>query len=160
MSIENEEVYGKWIINWRKWKKYWCDDYEPVVLFHIKFICKNKTFTFNEYAEMSSFFNCIGKTSIDRKGIININSKVLSNHFFSVELVKHNEEYMDNFGIVTFKLHMFTRKQILTIVKIIEQLGYGVIHNNGIVVSCEYEINCNSSRLPYRDDPIYDCIII
>jgi len=111
MSIENEEVYGKWIINWRKWKNYWCDDYEPVVLFHIRFICQDKTFTYYEYAEMSSFFNCIGKTSIDRQGVININSKLLSNHFFSIELVKHNEEYMDKFGIVTFKLHMFTRKQ-------------------------------------------------
>jgi len=61
---------------------------------------------------MSSFFNCIGKTSIDRQGVININSKLLANHFFSIELVKHNEEYMDKFGIVTFKLHMFTRKQL------------------------------------------------
>ncbi len=160
MNSESDEVYRKWIINWRRWKNYWCNDTEPVVLFHLRFICKNKTFTGYEYAEMSSFFNDIGKTNIDRKGIININSKLLSNHFFSIELVKHDDKYIDRFGIVTFKLHMFTRKHILTIVKIIEQLGYGVIHNNGIIVSSEYEINYTPSKLPDRDDPVYNYINI
>ena len=158
-SSTGDEVYGHWINNWRKWKFAWCQDTkDPVITFYVRFICKNGEYTEDEYADLAdNIGTSIGKTHIDRDGRINIHSRNIGS-IVSIEIVKNNKGgYVDRFGIVTFKLNMFLRKYILDLCKILECMEYGVIHNNGVIVSAEYDTtsNLNPSKLPMRDDPVW-----
>lgn len=155
-SEKGDEIYGQWMTNWRKWKFAWCESDEPVILFYIKFICKNGIYTNKDYGDLCSYLEtCIGKTHIDRDGILNINSKNIGTNI-TIEIVKINDKYVDRFGIVTFKLNMFLRKYIIILCKTLEFMGHGLIHNNGIVVSSDYNNDHYSpSKLPERDDPVW-----
>jgi len=150
-----DEVYGIWINNWRKWKFAWCDSTEPVISFYVRFICKDYVYTNTEYGDFASYIeSCIGKTNIDRNGILNINNHDVGNNNITIEIVKINDKYVDKFGIVTLKLSMFPRKKILIICKILEMMEYGVIYN-GSITSHDYNVNFTPSKLPERDDPIW-----
>jgi len=152
-----DEIYGRWINNWRKWRFAWCESIEPVISFEIRFISKNGIYTNKEYGELSSYLEtCIGKTHIDRDGIMNIHNNDVGNNNITVEVVKKSNIYVDKFGIVTFKLNMFPRKCIIILCKTLEFMGYGVIYNNGIIVSSDYNYDFSiPSKLPERDDPIW-----
>ena len=154
-SKTGDEVYGNWMDNWRKWKFSWCESNEPLITFYIRFICKNGQYTDDEYADLAEFIGTsIGKTSIDRDGVINIHSNNIGS-VVSLKIIKHDGKYIDKFGIVTLKLNMFLRKYIIILSKTLEFMGYGVIHNSGQIVSNDYSSNFMPCKMPSRDDPIW-----
>jgi len=143
----------------------WTESTEVVVQFDIKFICRQKRISDDFYSDLSSHISSrIGKNSINKEGVIKINTPYMNPSFSELEIVNTpSGGKSDDFGIVMLRLNMFARKHILTIVKILEDMGHGVIHNGGIIVSSvakDYTPKTLiKNKLPHRDDdPIWDYI--
>lgn len=85
-------------------------------------------------------------------------------HDFSVAVKKMKisstpMDVLDSFGMISYKLHDFTRVNILRVIRAMESVGFGVLHNGGIVCSEKESTGVSSdtfsSKLPHRDDPIW-----
>lgn len=69
-------------------------------------------------------------------------------------------DVLDSFGIISYRLCDFRRVNILRVVRAMESVGFGVLHNGGIVCSEEESTGQPSSdrvysKLPHRDDPVW-----
>ena len=147
----NEEVYADWVFKWRLWRKSWCESNEPVVEFYLQFVCKRGTYNPTDLADLASAIGSsgVGPSRIDKSGVIEVRNGAVV-----LPTISANGE--DRLGIVTLKLSFFSRREILTIALILENLGHGVLHDNGRVVSTCYS-NCAKSprKMPCRDDPVW-----
>jgi len=160
-----DATYTGWLNRWRKWKYLWLESTEPVVQFDIRFICREKKLSEEFYGDLSSYMSDrMDKSRIQKNGTIRVHTPYMTPAFSELEILKiPNGEKIDGLGIVTIRLNMFSRKDILVIVKIIEDMGHGVIHNGGIVFSSVINEHIQESsvknKLPHRDeDPIWDYI--
>ena len=145
----NEEIYVDWVFKWRLWKKAWCESDEPVVEFYMQFVCKGGTYNPTDLADLASAIARIGPSSIGKSGVIEVRNGAVV-----LPTISANSE--DRLGIVTLKLSFFSRREILTIALILENLGHGVLHDNGRVISSCYPNFAKSPRkMPCRDDPVW-----
>jgi len=68
-------------------------------------------------------------------------------------------DVLDSFGIISYKLHDFKRVDILRVVRAMESVGFGVLHNGGIICSEKESVGEPSdsflNKLPHREDPIW-----
>lgn len=159
-----DTTYTGWLGRWRKWKYMWTESTEVVIQFDIKFICRQKRVPDDFYGDLSSHItDRIGNNRIHKNGIIRIHTPYMNPSFSDLEIVKTpNGKQNDEFGIVTIRLDMIARKDILKIVRILEDMGHGVIHNGGIIVSStvkDYNTTSIKNKLPHRDDdPVWDYV--
>lgn len=147
-----DSVYADWVSTWRKWKHAWCESRDPVVQFCIRAITRDRIYTPENHAELTEeLCRSVGSSRMGRDStiIVSTRSNVLSTISSTLRV--------DEFGIITFKLSLFPRKDILRVVLCLENLGYGVIHDGGRVFSREYNDSQDPSqkRMPLRDDPVW-----
>ena len=157
MKTRNEdEVYTDWIIKWRLWKNACVDCDEQVSEFFIKFISNGRNYLPNDHADFAaSISNAICRCKIDKEGIIEVFDQSSIRPSISV-LFQPKGCYTDRFGIVSIKLSFFKRKDILKVALILENLGHGVVHDDGRIVSTLYANDSkHPQKMPSRDDPIW-----
>ena len=154
-----DEIYHDWLAKWRKWKHAWCNSDELLVGFSIRAIAKNRTYSENDHANLAQELRKFtgSKVSINKCAEIEC---YVSPSVTSVLTVttQGKRPGCDRLGVVTFRLSFFTRRNILKVALALEFLGHGVIHDNGRVVSNEYDNSCSENlqqKMPYRDDPIW-----
>ncbi len=149
-------VYTDWVHTWRKWKNAWCESGDPVVQFCIQVITRDRKYTPENHAEFTrALGETVGLSRVNRDSTITVSTglNVLSTISSTLRV--------DEFGIVTFKLSLFPRRDILRVVLCLENLGYGVIHDGGRVFSRDYIDSQDSSqkRMPLRDDPVWRYVL-
>lgn len=146
----NEEVYVDWVLKWRLWRKAWCESDEPVVEFYMQFVCKGGVYKPEDHGDLASAIgSSIGPCRVDKSGVIEVRNGAVV-----LPTLAANSE--DRLGIVTLKLSFFSRREILTIALILENLSHGVLHDNGRVISTCYPNYAKSPRkMPCRDDPVW-----
>lgn len=144
-SSHNDRVYADWMSKWRLWKHAWCESDEPVVEFYLQFISKERVYGPVLHAEFASR---VGASSIDKKtGVIEVRNG-------AVVLPTISKVYEDQFGVVTLKLSFFSRREILSMALVLENLGHGVLHDGGIIVGSSVK-TMNPRKMPCRDDPVW-----
>ena len=153
-AASNDELYVDWMSKWRLWKRAWCESDEPVVQFYIKFISKGGTYNPVAHADLAAGVSrSIGPSKIDRNGIIEVRNGAVVLPTISTSVGQ------DRLGIVTLKLSFFSRPEILKVALVLEDLGHGVVHDNGRVVSSLYHNDERTPRkMPWRDDPTWSII--
>ena len=148
-----DSVYSDWVHTWRKWKHAWCESGDPVVQFCIQAITRDRSYTPEDHAEFTgALCETVGLSRMNRDSTITVSTR--SNVLSTISSTLR----VDEFGIVTFKLSLFTRSDILRVVLCLENLGYGVIHDGGRVSSRDYTQSQDPSsqkRMPVRDDPVW-----
>ena len=162
--MDGDVQYSNWMSNWKQWKTKWIDSDDIVNIFTICAIPPGKHYTYSTHLDFAALLNsAIGLTNVNRAGTImlklkrgvdpeiNISSGKLS--------VDKNNEYLnvcDRFGFIEFSLHFFTRKEILQVAYSLEKMGFGVLHDSGIVCSTTYTTNIKPpKKMPNRDDPVW-----
>lgn len=156
----NDELYVDWITKWRLWKKAWCESDDPVVQFYVQLISKDGVYTATHHAELADgLAKSIGPPTIDQNGVIEIRNGavVLPTIYTTTNAINRCQ---DRLGIVTLKLSFFSRPEILKVVLVLEDIGHGVLHDNGRVVSSRYANSIETPRkMPWRDDPVWAIIV-
>ena len=181
------EKYESWMKTWRTWHHKWIHSEEHITCFVLNAIPPNRKYSTNTHHLLSLAIGdaCDSETSINyREKTIHVpdgssmrpfiefrNKKSRDNYPFTisqdVEFEESKTSYtsvdiLDKFGIISYNLMDFKRVNILKIVKAMESLGFGVVHNGGIIKSIGAS-SCVPSdrfhiRLPYTDDPVWDHI--
>ncbi len=68
-------------------------------------------------------------------------------------------DVLDSFGVISYNLLDFRRVNVLRVVRAMECMGFGVLHNGGLICSDADSVGEASdrhfSKLPHRDDPIW-----
>ena len=117
----------------------------------MQFLCKGGTYNPTDHADLASAIGSsqLGPSRIDKSGVIEVRNGAVV-----LPTLAANSE--DRLGIVTLKLSFFSRREILTIALILENLSHGVLHDNGRVISTCYPNYAKSPRkMPCRDDPVW-----
>lgn len=151
-----DSTYMEWISTWRRWKSSWCESRDTVVSFTVKAIVKGGNYTPNDHANFVDILKeRIGHSRIEKDSTITISTECPTPSTISCDNLK-----LDEFGILTYKLSFFSRREILQIVKCIEIVGNGVIHDGGRILSIGYNTGKDTSlkSLPYRDDPVWNFV--
>lgn len=149
----SEDTYLDWIHKWRKWKNAWYYSEDVVVEFCIQFI-PIKGYNMNHHAQLCSRINdIICRSTINKDGIMIIGYG--SGRERTIRILNKCE----SFNIISISLDMFTRKEILIVAKILEEIGHGVIHNGGFI-STGFDIGNRKYKMPFREDPIWDMVIL
>jgi len=157
-TTTGDEVYEGWIDKWRRWKYMWCESKEPVVNFYVRFLCKDGDYNPEHHACLASkLSDVLGTSRIKKDGLMYITTPQVGVDI-TIRIIKYNGKYVDRFGIVTFDLSLFLRRDILVLVKTLEYLGHGVIHNGGHIISTDYEVSFKPSKMPCHDDPVWEFI--
>lgn len=157
-TSSGDEVYEGWIDKWRRWKHVWCESKEPVVNFYVRFLCKDGHYDPEQHACLASQLSVVlGNARIKRDGLMYIATDSIGDDII-IKIIKCNGKDVDKFGVVTFNLSMFIRKDILVLVRTLEYMGHGVIHNGGQIVSSDYEVSFKPSKMPCRDDPVWELV--
>lgn len=155
MTTNNDELYVDWISKWRLWKNAWCENSEPVVEFYLKFVCKRGSYNPTDHANLAADVSrSIGSSRVDKSGIMEV-----SNGAVVLPKISLLSKSPDRLGIVTLKLSFFSRPEILKIAVVLENLGHGVLHDNGRVISKNYpNVDRSPRKMPCRDDPVWAII--
>ena len=154
MSLERG-VYSDWISKWRNWQYAWCEDTEPVVDFEMRIIVKNKELSLNDMGEISSgISNSIGRARLNKAGEILIRTTSSCEPMLTVKKCADKDE----FGIVTLRLSLFSRVNILKTALILEKLGHGVIHGDVFHDDKKSIKYIRKNVMPLRDDPVWDTV--
>lgn len=153
-ATANDELYVDWMSKWRLWKRAWCESDEQVVQFYLKFISKGRKYNPVDHADLAAGVSkAIGPSNIDKNGTIEVRNGAVVLPTISTTIGQ------DRFGIVTLKLCFFSRPEILKVALVLEDLGHGVVHDNGRVVSSMYPNDESGPRkMPWRDDPTWSII--
>ena len=155
-----DEIYHDWLAKWRKWKHAWCNSDELLVAFSVRAIAKNRTYSEDDHADLANQICKFtgSKVSINKAAEILCHVSPSVTSVLTVTTPGKRRPACDRLGVVTFQLSFFTRKNILKVALALEFLGHGVIHDNGRVVSNEYDNSCSANiqqKMPHRDDPIW-----
>jgi len=147
--------YVEWLSKWSQWKFQWTESTEVVVHFQIKAIVKNKYLP-DDYANFVHLLSDrVAPSRIGRDAVITINTKYSP---VPAEITCGNLA-RDEFGIVTFDISFLARQDILRVAKCLEDLGNGVIHDGGSIISNNYNIDANERnvkrKMPHRNDPVW-----
>ncbi|AAR26833.1 FirrV-1-A9 [Feldmannia irregularis virus a] len=137
-------VYIGWITSWRKWKKAWCEDEDDaIVSFDLSFLSKHRRYEPSHHADFVSLLaDTFPKVKTDKQGTIELSTGSAIMKTISVLHVDRG------FGIVTLRMSLCTRPDLLRIALLIESAGHRLL----------YETRPTISLLPYRDDPVWDII--
>jgi len=182
------EKYEEWTKNWKKWKYEWVDSKEKINCFLINTIPPERVYSSRTHCELvMAIAEFTGQDVYSGNGIdcIQINDKSPQRPFirfhtekaqtcypkspvFKGEIgmaiinMKSNKEpidILDIFGFISYELHNFTRSNVLKTVVAMETIGFGVLHDGGIIGSLDSSIGTPSTRhhtrLPNRDDPVW-----
>lgn len=152
-SRSNDEVYVDWVSKWRQWKIAWSENDEPLVQFHLKFIAKNRDYSPRDHADFVAEVNdTVERCRVDKKGLIELNTRSTVRKTISVQ----SENQL---GVVALKFEFCSRPDILMVALVLENLGHGVFHDNGRVVS-SFSVNEENTprKMPFRDDPVWEAI--
>lgn len=134
----DDAVYLDWITKWRLWKHAWCENDDPLVQHKLCFISRNRNYTSVHHAEIASRIKGPFKVlKIDKNGVVELSSGSATRKAIEIDTIDGDH------GIVTLRLILFNRIDVLRLAKIIEQLGHIVLR--------EY-----SDLVPYKDDPVWE----
>lgn len=182
------ETYEPWMKSWKKWKHEWIHSDDHISCFVVNAIPPDRKYSSHTHHVLSHTIGiiCNSKTRVNYKEKTIIvpdgtsmlpsiefgTKKARDNYPFVVkceidmmepETSFENLDILDRFGIISYNLLNFKRVYILKIVLAMESIGFGVIHNGGIVKSSKEcvgeESNRYNIRLPYTGDPIWRYVV-
>ena len=182
------EAYILWLEQFRKFKYKWIHSDEKVNCFVVHAIPPGQKYSTKTHCELVTAIGvrCKTKTRINHREksfVVEDGTSLKPTILFNTEKARKNYpvdldfdhnfatavakiktssrpmDVLDCFGIISYKLHDFKRFDILRVVKAMESVGFGVVHNGGIICSEKESIGEPSdrflSKLPHREDPIW-----
>ena len=182
------EAYVLWLEQFRKFKHKWIHSDEKVNCFVVHAIPPGHTYSTKTHCDLVAAIGlrCQARTRINHREksfvvedgtplkptVMFKNDKSLKNfpndldfdHDFRRAVTKlkassRHIDVLDSFGIISYKLQDFKRVNILRVVRAMESLGFGVLHNGGLICSDSDSAGEPSdrflSKLPHREDPVW-----
>jgi hypothetical protein len=182
------EAYVLWLEQFRKFKYKWihCDD--KINCFVVHAIPPGQKYTTKTHCDLVTAIGtrCCTQTRINHREksfVVEDGTSLKPTVFFHTEKSRKNYpvdldfdhnftaavakiktsstpmDVLNCFGIISYELHDFKRVDILRVVKAMESIGFGVLHNGGIVYSekesCGEPSERFLSKLPHREDPVW-----
>lgn len=181
-------TYIRWLEQFRRIKREWIDSDEKVDCFVVHAVPPGKTYCSKTHCALATAIGsyCRSQTRINHreksisvedgaslKPKIFFNSDKASRNYpvdldfdrdfvVAVSKIKCNTtpiDVLDSFGMISYKLLDFKRANILRVVQAMESLGFGVLHNGGLICSENESTGESSDRycsnLPHREDPVW-----
>lgn len=182
------EAYVLWLEQFRKFKFKWIHSDDKINCFVVYAIPPGNKYTTKTHCDLAAAIGarCQTKTRINHREksvVVEDGTSVKPTICFKTEKSRKNYpvdldfdhdfgvavkkmktssapmDVLDSFGIISYELHDFTRGNILRVVRAMESLGFGVLHNGGLVCSEKDSTGESSerflSKLPHRDDPVW-----
>ena len=137
-------IYADWIKKWRKWKTAWCDSDDPLLNYRLSFISHKHSYEPRHHAELhNQLCTIFPRVKMDKQGVIEVFTQTASKTIQVADIDSR-------FGIVTLRLDLFTRPEILMVGLGIKAAGHRLLYNENNILSM--------SILPCRDDPIWSTV--
>lgn len=182
------EAYVLWLEQFQKFKHKWVHSEDKVNCFVLHAIPPGQKYSTKTHCDLVTAIGarCRTQTRINHREksfVVEDGTSLKPKIFFNTEKAKRNYpvdldfdhnfsvavakiktsskpmDVLDSFGMISYKLHDFKRVDILRVVKAMESVGFGVLHNGGIVCSEEESVgepsDRFSSKLPHREDPVW-----
>ena len=182
------EAYVLWLEQFRKFKNKWIHSDDKISCFVVHAIPPGHSYSTKMHCDLVSAIGsrCRTKTRINHREKYFVvedgtplkptvsfkNDKSRKNypvdldfdHDFPSAVTKmkassRHMDVLDSFGVISYKLDDFKRVNILRLVRAMESLGFGVLHNGGLICSDAESIGEPSdrflSKLPHREDPVW-----
>ncbi|CAM9203883.1 unnamed protein product [Pylaiella littoralis] len=182
------DTYNRWLDQFRKFKHEWIHSNEKVKCFVVHAIPPGNVYCTKTHCALATAIGsyCRSRTRINhreksisvedgtsmRPKLFFFTDKARRNYpvdldfdhdfVLAVSKIKCNTkpiDVLDSFGMISYKLLDFKRSDILRVVRAMESVGFGVLHNGGLVCSDIERTGEASdrycSRLPHREDPVW-----
>ena len=182
------EAYVLWLEQFRKFKYKWIHSDDKINCFVVHAIPPGQEYSTKTHCDLVAAIGARCRTQTrmnhrEKSFVVEDGASLKPTVFFNTEKARKNYpvdldfdhnfvaavakiktssrpmDVLDSFGIISYKLHDFKRVDILRVVKAMESVGFGVLHNGGIVCSEKESAGQPSdrffSKLPHREDPIW-----
>lgn len=182
------EAYVLWLEQFKKFKYKWIQSDDKINCFVIHAIPPGQKYSTKTHSDLVTTIGtrCRAQTRInyrEKSFVVEDGTALKPTVFFNTEKARKNYpvdldfdqnfvaavakikksstpmDVLDSFGMISFNLHDFKRVDILRVVKAMESVGFGVLHNGGIICSEKESSGEPSdrffSKLPHREDPIW-----
>lgn len=182
------EAYVLWLEQFRKFKYTWIHSDEKINEFVLHAIPPGHKYSTKMHCDLVAAIGarCQAKTRIDHREksfVVEDGTSLRPTVFFNTQKSKKNYpvdldfdhdlasavakiktssrhmDVLDPFGVISYKLLDFKRVNILRVVRAMESVGFGVLHNGGLICSDSASVGEPSdrfmSKLPHREDPVW-----
>ena len=182
------EAYVLWLEQFRKFKHTWVHSDEKVDRFVVHAIPPGRKYTTRTHCDLVAAIglHCRAQTRMNHREksfvvedgtslkptVVFRTDKAAKNypvdldfdHDFPSAVAKMKKssrpmDVLDSFGIISYELRDFQRCDVLRVVRAMESVGFGVLHNGGLVHSSSDSTGGPSdrylSKLPHREDPVW-----
>lgn len=182
------EAYILWLEQFRKFKHTWIHADDKINCFVVSAIPPGHQYTTKIHCELVAAIGswCRTKTRMNHREksfVVEDGTSLKPTVFFNSEKSRKNYpvdldfdhdfaaavakmktssrhmDVLDCFGMISYKLHDFKRVNILRVVRAMESVGFGVLHNGGLICSDAESTGQSSdrylSKLPHREDPVW-----
>lgn len=182
------EAYVLWLEQFQKFKHKWIHSDEKVNCFVVSAIPPGHKYSTKMHCDLVAAIGsrCRTQTRINHREksfVVEDGTSLKPTVFFNTEKSRKNYpidldfdynlesavakiktsprhmDVLDAFGVISYKLHDFKRVNILKVVRAMESMGFGVLHNGGLICSDSASVGEPSdrflSKLPHREDPVW-----